>query len=288
MGKVQKIPFTKMQAYGNDYVYVNAIQDQVEDWRNLARKISDRHFGVGSDGMVLVCPSERCDFRMRIFNPDGTEAEMCGNALRSVAKYVYFHGLTRQDFLTIETYGGDQKVWLMVEDGEVRNIRADIGKPELDSGKVPVLTDQPIFLDQPLQVDDRIFRASSLSWGNPHTVLLVEDTENLKNLDVEKYGSLTEHMACFPRRTNVTFAQVRDPGYIFIREWERGTGETLGCGTGCCSAVVVANRLGLCGRKVTCMQPGGELQVEWDDQDEVYMTGPSQVVYQGEYLYETK
>ena len=280
-----KLLFTKMQAYGNDYVYVDAIHQNIENPNLLAKKISDRHFGVGSDGLVMICPSDCCDFRMRIFNPDGTEAEMCGNALRSTAKFVYIHGLSQKEELTIETFGGHQFVRLFVEGGEVRNIRASIGKPELSAQKVPVDTKEDIFLNQPLKVADRVFMASSLSWGNPHTVLFAEDVESL---EVEKYGPLVEHMECFPRRTNVTFAQVLDESHIKIREWERGTGETIGCGTGCCSAVVIANMLKMCGRKVEVQQIGGILDVEWDEQDVMHMTGPSHVVYQGEYEYESE
>ena len=208
---------------------------------------------------------------------------MCGNAIRSTAKFIYLHGFSDKEELTIETLGGHKHLRLFVKDGDVYNIRANIGKPEFSAAKVPVTTDKEIFLDQPLEVAGRVFRASSISWGNPHTVLLVDDTQDL---DVAKYGPLVEHMDIFPRRTNVTFAQVLDEGHIRIREWERGTGETIGCGTGCCSAVVVAHTLGLCGRKVEVMQIGGPLQVEWDEQDVVHMTGPSHVVFQGEYEYE--
>ena len=278
-----KLKFTKMQAYGNDYVYVDAIHQHVDDWNGLAKAISDRHFGVGSDGLVLICPSECCDFRMRIFNPDGTEAEMCGNAIRSTAKFIYLHGLSDKEELTIETLGGHKHVRLFVKDGDVYNIRANIGRPQMNPQKVPVTTDREIFLNQPLEVAGRVFMASSLSWGNPHTVLLVDDVQTL---EVEKYGPLVEHADIFPRRTNVTFAQILDEGHIRIREWERGTGETLGCGTGCCSAVVIGNLLGLCGRQVEVHQPGGTLQVEWDADDVVHMTGPSHVVFQGEYEYE--
>lgn len=280
-----KLRFTKMQAYGNDYVYIDAIHQRIEAPNQLAKEISDRHFGVGSDGLVLICPSEVCDFKMRIFNPDGTEAEMCGNALRSTAKFVYFHGLTDKENLTIETLGGHKQIKLEVKEGEVVNIRASIGKPELSAKCVPVDTEEEIFLKQPLHILDREFTASSLSWGNPHTVLLVEDA---LSLDVEKYGPVVEHHNCFPRRTNVTFAQILDEEHIRIREWERGTGETLGCGTGCCSALVVANLLGLCGRKAEVFQPGGSLFVEWDDADIMHMTGPSHIVYEGVYEYETK
>ncbi len=278
-----RLKFTKMQAYGNDYVYMDAIHQKIESPGELARKISDRHFGIGSDGLVLICPSESCDFRMRIFNPDGTEAEMCGNAVRSTAKFVYFHHLTQKEHMTIETLGGVKHLQLEVVEGEVVNIRANIGKPEFGADKIPVQTSKETFIDEQLQVGDMVFRASALSWGNPHLVLLTDD---VAAMDVAKYGNIAEHLPCFPKRTNVTFAQMVDSTHIRIREWERGTGETIGCGTGCCSAVVIGNMLGMCGRKVVCHQIGGELNVEWDENDVVHMIGPSHIVYQGEYPYE--
>lgn len=275
-----KLLFVKMQAYGNDYVYMDAIHQTIEEPGQLARRISDRHFGVGADGLVLICSSQCCDFRMRIFNPDGTEAEMCGNALRSTAKFIYEQGLSSKEELIIETLGGHQHVKLTVEEGKVTNIHACIGKPEFSARRIPVDTEADTFINQPLEVADKVFMASSLSWGNPHTVLFTEDVEAL---DVAKYGPLVENMKCFPRRTNVTFAQVVDGSHIKIREWERGTGETIGCGTGCCSALVVAHTLGMCGRKAEVWQIGGTLYVEWDPQDQVHMIGPSHVVFRGEY-----
>lgn len=281
---MRKIKFTKMQAYGNDYVYVNAIEQQIENPSDLAKKVSDRHFGIGSDGLVLICPSDRCDFRMRMFNPDGTEGEMCGNALRSLSKFVYFHHLTDKTNLTIETLGGDQKVQLFVENGEVINISADIGEPGLRPAQVPVVSDGETYINQPITVLDRTFYVSSLSWGNPHTVTFLD---NVDDFEVEKYGPAIEHLTTvFPKKTNVTFAQVLADNRIRIREWERGTGETIGCGTGCCTAVVMAHLLGKCGRIVDVEQIGGPLHVEWDEKNHVHMTGPSYVVYEGEYLYE--
>lgn len=278
-----KVKFTKMQAFGNDYIYVDAIHQEIIEPGELSKRISDRHFGVGADGLVLICPSEKCDIRMRIFNPDGTEAEMCGNALRSTAKFVYFHGLTDKTEFEIETLGGIKQIQLFVEDGEVVNIHAKIGKPEFKAELVPVTTDKETFLNEKIEVLGREFRASSLSWGNPHTVLFIDDVDNF---DVHGYGPVIEYHSLFPRRTNVTFAQIVDETHIKIREWERGTGETLGCGTGCCSAVVFANILGMGARVVDVEQPGGVLHVEWDEEDVIHMTGPSHVVFQGEYEYE--
>lgn len=278
-----RIKFTKMQAYGNDYVYIFTEPYNIKDYNTLAKKVSDRHFGIGSDGMVLISYSKICDFRMRIFNPDGTEAQMCGNALRSTAMFVYYHGLTTKEVLTIETLGGLQTVYLTVEDGKVVNIHAAIGSPEFTARLIPATTDEETFFEQPQLVIDKTFILSSVSWGNPHTVLYVDD---LVSLEIEKYGPAIEHLACFPERTNVTFAQVIDDEHIKIREWERGTGETLGCGTGCCSAVVISHKLGKCGRDVYVEQPGGTLHILWDDDNVVHMIGPSNVVYEGDYIYD--
>ena len=283
-----KIPFTKMQAYGNDYVYIDASKTEVKDWADLAIKVSNRNFGVGSDGMILICDSDVCDFKMRVFDPDGTECEMCGNALRSVSKYVYDKGKTDKTELTIETIGGHQHIELDVKDGKAVNIHADIGRPVFDAARVPVKvpdiskTKDELF-DVPVTIIDRVFRMSSLSWGNPHTVMFIDDVDTL---DIKKYGPAIENHPMFPVRTNVTFAQIIDESTIKMREWERGTGETIGCGTGCCTAVVFANRLGMAGRSVDVHQIGGVLHIDWDENDHVHMVGPSTTVYEGEYYYE--
>lgn len=274
------LTFSKMQAYGNDYVYIDAVHQTVGDPGALARRVSDRHFGVGSDGLVLICPSDRGEFRMRMFNPDGTEGEMCGNALRSLSKYVYDHGMTDKTEFFIETLGGMQHVWLEVRDGKAVNITADIGLPRLDAACVPVNTSLDRFVDQPVEILDRTFRMTAMSWGNPHCVMFIEDTAAFA---VGKYGPAIErHTALFPNKTNVTFAQVIDRAHIRIREWERGTGETLGCGTGCCTAAVAAALLGRCDRRVAVEQLGGTLLVHWREEDgHVRMTGPSHTVFEG-------
>lgn len=286
------IRFTKMQAFSNDYVYVDAIHQKIEDPGDLAKKISDRHTGVGSDGLVLLCDSEVCGLRMRMFNPDGTEGEMCGNALRSLAKFAYHYGFTKETSFAIETLGGIKQVTLEVCDKEVTNIQADIGKPILDPDMIPVNIERAagpgpeerLFLDIPLKVEDRIFKVTALSWGNPHCVAFVDRVEDFP---VQFYGSCLENMRdIFPNKTNVTFAQACDDSHMKIREWERGTGETLGCATGCCTAVVAGHLLGKCGRKVSVEQPGGVLEVHWTDHGEVHMRGPSRIVYEGEYFYE--
>lgn len=274
-----KIRFTKMQAYGNDYVYIDAINQELpKDLNELARFVSNRHFGVGSDGMVLICQSDKADFRMRMFNPDGTEAEMCGNATRSIGKYVYDHGLTNKTHFILETLGGPRTIDLTITDGVVSNIRANIGKPIFDSKLIPVNTEKKEFIMEEVKILDKTFKMSSLSWGNPHTVIFVDD---VMNFDVGKYGPAIEcNTDIFPKKTNVTFAEVVSKDYIKIREWERGTGETIGCATGCSTAVVFAYRLGLTSNKCTVEQIGGPLEIEYSD--ELYMKGPSNFVFESE------
>lgn len=273
--------FTKMQAFGNDYVYIDAIHQKLKNLPDLARFVSDRHFAIGSDGMVLICPSDKGDFRMRMFNPDGTEGEMCGNALRSVGKYVYDHRLTDKTNLVIETLGGMQHLELTITDGLVSNIRADIGEPRLSTAVIPVSTDLSEFIEQPVQVLDKTFHITTVSWGNPHCAMYVD---SVADLDVEKYGKTIEHMTeIFPNKTNVTFAEFVRPDYIKIREWERGTGETIGCGTGCATAVVAGVLTGRLDRKVTVEQIGGPLLIEWmEDTNHLFMTGPSHTVFEAE------
>lgn len=280
-----KIKFTKMQAFGNDYVYIDAIHQNLPELPPLARFVSNRHFAIGSDGMVLICPSERGDFRMRMFNPDGSEGEMCGNALRSVGKYVYDHRLTQKTDLVIETLGGMQHLNLFIgEDGYVCNIRANIGRPVMDTTKIPVATSMAEFVEQPVEILDRTFHMTSVSWGNPHVAMYVD---SVADLDVEKYGKTIEYKTeLFPKKTNVTFVEFVDRNYVKIREWERGTGETIGCGTGCCTAVVAGVLTNRIDRKVTVEQIGGPLQIEWDEESgNMFMTGPSHTVFESEIEY---
>ena len=288
--------FTKMQAFGNDYVYIDAIHQTLPNLPELARFVSNRHFAVGSDGMVLICPSTVADFRMRMFNPDGSEGEMCGNALRSVGKYVYDHGFTDKIELTIETLGGLKQLELSVEkrealDGErampyknrgfVSNIKANIGAPILDTKIIPVNTDLPRFVEQKVTVLDKTFYMTAVSWGNPHVAMFVDSVDDL---DVKKYGRAIEYMTdLFPNKTNVTFAQVVNRNYIKMREWERGTGETIGCGTGCCTAVVAGVLADRCDREVTVEQIGGPLHIYWQENPDImFMTGASHNVFEGE------
>lgn len=274
--------FVKMQAYGNDYVYINNMEDKLENLNELSKFISNRHYGVGSDGMVLICPSKKADFKMRIFNPDGSEAEMCGNALRSVGKYVYEFNLTNKDKFAIETLGGIKKIELMIENGRVKNIKANIGSPILESRLIPVNTKKERFILEEVEVLDKTLKLSSLSWGNPHTVIFVDDVDNF---DVSKYGRQIENLtSIFPNKTNVTFAEIIDKKTIKIREWERGTGETLGCATGCSSAVVIANMLGLVENICKVIQPGGDIEIQYSN-NTLSMVGNSEIVFVGDIDY---
>ncbi|MGI5968823.1 MAG: diaminopimelate epimerase [Lachnospiraceae bacterium] len=273
--------FTKMQAYGNDYVYIDAINQKLPNLSLLAKYISDRHFAVGSDGMVLICPSDVADFRMRIFNPDGTEGEMCGNAVRSVGKYVYDHRLTDKTEVMIETLGGIKHLTLFVKDGHAVNIKADIGSPVLDTEIIPVVTELKEFVEVPVKVDDITLNITAVSWGNPHCVAFID---NVDSFDVHRYGPVLENMTeLFPNRTNVTFAQLVDRDNIKIREWERGTGETIGCGTGCCTAVTAGVVTGRSNRHVLVEQIGGTLDINWNEEDgHMYMTGVSNTVFEAD------
>lgn len=273
--------FTKMQAFGNDYVYIDAIHQELKNLPDLARFVSDRHFAIGSDGMVLICPSDKGDFRMRMFNPDGTEGEMCGNALRSVGKYVYDHRLTDKTELVIETLGGMQHLTLTVTDGFVSNIRADIGEPRLSTKVIPVNSKLTEFIEQPVTVLDKTFHITAVSWGNPHCAMYVD---SVADLDVERYGRTIEYMTeLFPNKTNVTFAEFVARDYVKMREWERGTGETIGCGTGCATAVVAGVLAGRLDRRVTVEQIGGPLLIEWEEAtNHLFMTGPSHTVFEAE------
>lgn len=272
--------FSKMQALGNDYVYVETLTQTVKNPETLAVRLSDRHFGIGSDGMILICPSECADFRMRVFDPDGTEAEMCGNGLRSVGKYVYDKGFTKKTVFTVETLGGIKTVYLNLRDGKAASITADIGKPVMEAEKLPVLCGLSQCIDFPILLDGRRFFVTALSFGNPHAVCFLEN-EPVKAFDLARYGTLLERHALFPKRVNAEFCQVIDRNTLFLRTWERGTGETLACATGSAACVVSGVMTGRCERKTTVRQIGGETRVEWNDSGNVFLTAPSVHVFDG-------
>ena len=273
------IKFTKMQGLGNDYVYIDATKENIENPSVLAKYISDRHFGVGSDGLILICPSDKADFRMRMFNSDGSEAEMCGNGIRCVGKFVYDKKLTDKTLVTVETKAGIKTLKLNVKDEKVDTVRVDMGTPILESEKIPVITDEKIAQNLRLNALDKSFDFTCVSMGNPHAVTVVD---NLSDFDVKKYGSILEVNEAFPNKTNVEFVEIKDPENIKMRVWERGTGETLACGTGACASVVACNLNGLTKRSVNVELLGGNLNIELGEDNHVYMTGPAVTVFEGE------
>ena len=273
------IRFTKMQAFGNDYVYIDAISQKIDSPKALAVQMSNRHFGVGSDGLVLICASDRADFRMRIFNHDGSEAEMCGNAVRSVAKFVYHYGMTDKTEFCVETLGGVKDLVLHVDGGVVKNITADIGQPVFDGDRVPVIAAGGKLINEPVTLGNKTFYATAMSLGNPHCVCFTED---VNELDLAKYGQLMENHAMFPQKANVEFCEVLSRGRLRLRTWERNTGETLACGTGCCACVTAGVLADVCDAAVEVEQLGGVTSVSWDeDTKRLLMTAPSEIVFEG-------
>lgn len=274
------IKFTKMHGLGNDYVYVDAINQNIENESSLAQFVSNRHFGIGSDGLILICKSDVADFKMRMFNSDGSEAEMCGNGIRCVGKFVYDKGLTDKTTVAIETLAGIKTLILNTKDGKVETVRVDMGEPILESEKIPVISDEKPVKNLILEAEGRKFKFTCVSMGNPHAITIVDNT---KSFNVEKYGKVLEIDKAFPRKTNVEFVQVVDRQKIKMRVWERGAGETLACGTGACATAVSCNLNGLTDRIVKIELLGGNLEIEWKKEDNhVYMTGPAVTVFDGE------
>ena len=277
------IKFTKMHGLGNDYVYIDAINQKIENESSLAQFVSNRHFGIGSDGLILICKSEIADFKMRMFNSDGSEAEMCGNGIRCVGKFVYDKGLTDKTTVKIETLAGIKTLVLNTKDGKVETARVDMGEPILEAEKIPVISTEKPVKNLELEAENKKFKFTCVSMGNPHAITIVENT---KEFDVEKYGKILEVDKAFPKKANIEFAQIIDKENIKMRVWERGAGETLACGTGACATAVACNLNGLTDRKVNIELLGGTLNIEWNETDNhVYMTGPAVTVFDGE-LYE--
>ncbi|OXS28587.1 MAG: diaminopimelate epimerase [Desulfovibrio sp. MES5] len=279
--------FTKMQGIGNDYVYVNGFEERVDSPGELARKISNRNFGVGSDGLVLILPSASADVRMRMFNADGSEAEMCGNAVRCVGKYVYDHGIQVKDVIRVETGAGVKVVRLLFEAGEVCGATVDMGEPELTPAKIPVLTaassdgGQQRFVAHPVDVSGQLYEITAVSMGNPHAVIFMK---GIDELDLPRMGPDFENHPLFPKRTNTEFVEVISSTRVRMRVWERGAGETLACGTGACAVAVACVLNGYTGRDVEVELKGGTLQIHWDEgSNHVYMTGGAVTVFAGEY-----
>lgn len=276
--------FTKMQGIGNDYVYVNCFEEHVENPAALARKISDRHYGVGSDGLILICPSDVADFEMKMYNADGSESEMCGNGVRCIGKYVYDRGLTDKTSISLMTGGGLKILNLKVQDGKVQTVRVDMGMPELFPAKIPVDLPGEVVMGYRLSVGSSLYEIHCVSMGNPHCVVFVRNPDSV---DVEQVGSILENHPLFPRRTNVEFVQVVDRTHLRMRVWERGAGETLACGTGACASIVAAVLTGRADRNVEMELLGGKLMLEWSPDDgHVYQEGPAAFVFDGEWLGE--
>ena len=274
------IKFTKMHGLGNDYVYIDAINQKIENKSELAKYISDRHFGVGSDGLILICKSKIADFKMQMFNSDGSEAEMCGNGIRCVGKFVYDKGVTIKTKLKTETLSGIKLLDLIVENDEVIKVKVDMGEPILEHKKIPVICEDNIKNNLNLKVLDKNFSFTCVSMGNPHAVTFIND--EVKNFDVQKYGKIIENLDAFPQRTNVEFINIVDKNNVSMRVWERGAGETLACGTGACASVVASVINEYTSRKVFVHLLGGILEIEWSDENNhVYMTGPAVTVFEG-------
>ena len=272
--------FTKMHGLGNDYVYVNCFVEYVREPGELARLVSRRHFGIGADGLILICPSEKADFRMEIYNADGSRAEMCGNGIRCLAKYVYEHGMTEKKELQIETPAGIRSLWLKTEGNRVEQVTVDMGYPVLQADKIPINSENSRVIQEKITLHQTEYRMTGVSMGNPHAVVYVK---RVKGIDISRMGPEFEYHGRFPRRINVEFAEVLGRNRIRVRVWERGAGETLACGTGACAAVVASVLNDLTERQVSVQLEGGELTVLWSSDDgKVYMTGPAETVYDGE------
>ncbi len=280
--------FTKMHGCGNDYIYVNGFAEKLsaEEKPELVRRLSDRHFGIGGDGVIFINPSQDADFEMEMYNADGTRAEMCGNGIRCVAKFVYDKGLTDAEQISVISAGKIKYLDLTVEGktntkrGSVSKVRVNMGSPILCPEQIPVLAEGEQAVDVPIQVNGTEYRMTCVSMGNPHAVVFMEDVEHLQ---IEQIGPAFENHERFPRRTNTEFVEVLDRQTVFMRVWERGAGETLACGTGCCATAVACILGGLTEDKITVRLLGGELDIEWDrEKDLVYMTGPATTVFEGE------
>lgn len=278
--RILLMKFTKMHGCGNDYVYVNLFEEQVDDPAAVSIKVSDRHFGIGSDGVITIGPSDKADFRMRIYNADGSEAEMCGNGIRCVAKYVYDHKLTDKTEISVESGAGVKYLTLYVKDGKVEQVRVDMGEPILTPAEIPVVADGDKVIDVPVEVGGKTWNMTCVSMGNPHAVVFVDDTEHF---ELEKYGPLFESHERFPKRTNTEFVQVISRTEANMRVWERGSAETWACGTGTCACVMACILNNKTDDKVLVHLRGGDLTIEYDRQtNHVFMTGPATEVFQGE------
>lgn len=272
--------FTKMHGLGNDYVYVNCFEETVTNPGEISKFVSDRHFGIGSDGLILINPSKVADFEMIMYNADGSRGEMCGNGIRCVAKYVYDYKLTDKTLISVETLGGIKYLDLNVKNGKVETVEVNMGAPELIPEKIPVVAEGENVINEPIEVDGTTYHMTGVSMGNPHAVVFVED---VKSMELEKIGPKFENHSRFPNRINTEFVRVIDRDTVEMRVWERGSGETLACGTGACATVVACILNGLTNDEVLVHLLGGDLKIRWDKEENlVYMIGPATVVFDGE------
>lgn len=272
--------FTKMQGIGNDYVYVNCLKEHIESPSEVSRKISDRHFGIGSDGLILIKSSEKADFEMEMYNADGSQGAMCGNGMRCVGKYVYDYGLTDKTHIAVDTKSGIKYLDLTVENQKVKQVRVNMGAPVLETKSIPMNYEGNTVISQPLNVGQEIYEVTAVSMGNPHAVVYVD---NVKNLPLEEVGPKFEKHPAFPESVNTEFVRIIDRNTVEMRVWERGSGETLACGTGACAVAVASVLNGYTEDKVTVKLLGGDLEIFWDRKENlVYMTGPAEVVFEGE------
>lgn len=272
--------FTKMHGLGNDYVYVNCFAEQIADPPAVARAVSDRHTGIGSDGLILICPSETADFQMIMYNADGSRAQMCGNGIRCVGRYVHDRGLTDKTTLTVETLGGIKTLQLHLEDGKAVSVTVDMGEPVLEPARIPVLAAGDRAVNLPLEAAGQTWQVTCVSMGNPHAVVFVDDPAALP---LEQLGPQFENHPLFPERINTEFVRVDSPEELTMRVWERGAGETQACGTGACASAAAAVLTGNCKPAVTVHLPGGDLKIHWNRQNNhIFMTGPATFVFDGE------
>lgn len=272
--------FTKMHGIGNDYVYVNCFEESVKNPAEVSKFVSDRHFGIGSDGLILISPSAIADFRMNIYNADGSQAEMCGNGIRCVAKYVYDYGLTDKTEISVETLAGIKYLRLQIENGKVASVEVNMGAPILEPKEIPVAVEESPVVNVPVEVKGKIYHMTCVSMGNPHAIIFMN---NVKDLDIEAIGPYFENHTVFPKRTNTEFVEVLDRNTVNMRVWERGSDETLACGTGACATTVACILNDKTENEVTVHLLGGDLNIRWDrEANQVYMTGPATVVFDGE------
>lgn len=280
------VHFTKMHGIGNDYIYIDCFKETVENPNKLAKIMSPRRFSVGSDGVILICPSNKADAKMRMFNLDGSEGKMCGNGIRCVGKYIYDTGIAHKETVTVETLSGIKTLKITAENGVAKTVTVDMGRAELVCEKIPVIFEKEKLINETVSVNGKDYKMTAVSMGNPHAVIFCDGIENL---DLEKEGPYFEHNPIFPEQVNTEFVKVIDKNTLAMRVYERGSGETFACGTGACAVVVAAVQNGICDedREITVKLKGGELYITCDKELRVFMRGVAQKVYEGDYFYES-